>query len=112
MNNFMNLTITDIQLYAFDLFIIITYIVYVATLLGITKTRPQYLSELDNYVKIYIALFLIWRFNMFRKIEFTELDRKIVFSSALFLLATTAVNNILITYLNQIKQFFKTNFLE
>jgi hypothetical protein len=109
MKKLINLTITDIQLYAFDLFIILTYIVYVATLLGITKTAPQYLSELDKYVKIYIALFLIWRFNMFRKIEFTELDRKIIFSAALFLLATTVVNNILVTYLTQIKLFFKTH---
>jgi len=108
MKNFFNkLTITDIQLYAFDLFIILTYFVYVATLLGLSTTKPQYLYDLDKYVKIYIALFLIWRFNMFRKIEFTELDRKIVFSAALFLLATTAVNNILVTYLTQIKQFFK-----
>jgi len=110
MKNFMNITATDIQLYAFDSFVILTYSAYVLTLLGITNSAPQYLSELDNYVKIYIALFLIWRFNMFRKIEFTELDRKIVFSAALFLLATTAVNNILISYLQQIKQFFKTQF--
>lgn len=109
-NFFNNLSITDIQLYAFDLFVVITYAVYGFTLLGISKTAPQYLNELDNYVKIYIALFLLWRFNMFRKIEFTELDRRIVFSAALFLLATTAVNNILINYLNQIKVFFKTQF--
>lgn len=108
MKNFLNkLTITDIQLYAFNAFIILSYMVYVTTLLGITTIKPEYLSELASYIKIYIALYLIWRFNMFRKIEFTELDRKIVFSSALFLLATTAINNILIAYLNEIKQFFK-----
>jgi hypothetical protein len=46
------------------------------------------------------------RFNPFRKVEFTELDRKIVFSAAIFIFTTTAINSLLITYLKKIKGYF------
>jgi len=65
---------------------------------------PVYLSNLDYYVRIYICLFLIWRFNPLRtKYEFTDLDRKIAFSAGVFILTTTALNQ----YLETIKSFFK-----
>ena len=66
--------------------------------IGISKTAPMYLDDFDYYVKIYISLFLLWRFNMFRKIEFNELDRKIAFSAGLFLFTSTAVYTILTGY--------------
>jgi hypothetical protein len=40
---------------------------------------------------------------MFRKIKFTELDRKIVFSAGVFLFTTTALNQVLTQYLDPIK---------
>jgi hypothetical protein len=43
-------------------------------------------------MKYYVTGFLLIRFNPFVKTDFTEFDRRIVFSSALFLLATTAFN--------------------
>ena len=46
------------------------------------------------------------RFNPFRKVEFTELDRKIVFSAAIFIFTTTAINSLLVTYLKKIKGYF------
>jgi hypothetical protein len=49
---------------------------------------------------------LLLRFNPFRKVEFTELDRKIVFSAAIFIFTTTAINSLLITYLKKIKAYF------
>jgi len=48
---------------------------------------------------------LIIRFNPFQKIEFTDLDRKVAFSSGLFLLSTTIINQILITYLTNINSY-------
>ena len=54
---------------------------------------------------MYISGFLLLRFNPFRKVEFTELDRKIVFSSAIFIFTTTAINSLLIAYLKKTKIF-------
>jgi len=90
--------LTSYQNDAFTIFIISTYLVYILSAIGITKTAPTYLDDFDYYVKIYISLFLLWRFNMFRKIEFNELDRKIAFSAGLFLFTSTAVYNILTDY--------------
>ena len=90
--------LTSFQNNAFTLIIIATYLIYILSAIGITKAAPTYLDDFDYYVKIYISLFLLWRFNMFRKIEFNELDRKIAFSAGLFLFTSTAVYNILTDY--------------
>uniref|UniRef100_A0A6C0HDD4 Uncharacterized protein n=1 Tax=viral metagenome TaxID=1070528 RepID=A0A6C0HDD4_9ZZZZ len=90
--------LTSFQNNAFTLIIIATYLIYFLSAIGISKTAPMYLDDFDYYVKIYISLFLLWRFNMFRKIEFNELDRKIAFSAGLFLFTSTAVYTILTGY--------------
>jgi hypothetical protein len=92
-----------VQDFWFNVFIIITYLLYILFAVGIFKSAPQYLEKLDYYVKIYISLFLLWRFNPFRKIIFTNLDRKIAFSAGIFLFTTSAVNQILTTYLMDAK---------
>jgi hypothetical protein len=51
-------------------------------------------------------LFLIIRFNPFRKVQFTELDGRIAFSAGVFLLATTAIDTVVKTYLGRAKQLF------
>lgn len=81
-------------------FIYISYILLILSALGLSSSAPSYLETLDYYIKIYICLFLIWRFNPLRgNYEFTDLDRKIAFSAGLFILTTSALN----TYLNDIK---------
>jgi hypothetical protein len=97
--------IHKIQEKIFTFVIIINYILYFAIILGVSINAPDYLSSLDYYVKIYISGFLLLRFNPFRKVEFTDLDRKIVFSSAIFIFTTTAINSLLITYLKKTKTF-------
>ena len=63
-----------------------------------------YLDTMDYYIRIYICLFLMWRFNPLReKPEFTELDRKIAFSAGAFILTTTALNQYLVKFKEIIK---------
>jgi cytochrome c biogenesis protein CcdA len=86
----------------FTVFIFTTYILLILSAFGLSSSAPQYLHYLDYYVSIYICLFLIWRFNPLRsKYEFTELDRKIAFTSGLFIFTTTALNK----YLLDIKHY-------
>ena len=76
--------------------IIIINILVLLTVLGISKTAPTYLDTIEFYIKIYVCLFLIWRFNPFRKIKkFTNLDKKIAFSSGMIILTTSVLTNIL-----------------
>jgi hypothetical protein len=74
--------------------------------LGLSTNAPQYLDDLQYYVKMYVSLFLIIRFNPFRKVQFTELDGRIAFSAGVFLLATTAIDTVVKTYLGRAKQLF------
>ena len=97
--------IHKIQEKIFNIVIVTNYILYFAIILGISINAPTYLASLDYYVKMYVSLFLLLRFNPFRKVEFTELDRKIVFSSAIFIFTTTAINSLLIAYLKKTKTF-------
>ena len=88
-----------IQEHIFDFTFVIIYFLYFIISLGLSATAPKYLSFLDYYVKIYVSLFLIWRFNPYRHVKFTSLDKKIAFTSGLFVLfATTSINQVLINY--------------
>ena len=88
--------INSFQEKAFDTSIKITYFLIILTALGVSTTAPRYLDDLDYYVKIYVSLFLVWRFNPFRNItHFTKLDKKIAFSSGLFILTTTFLTSFL-----------------
>ena len=98
------------QSHAFDIIIVISYILYFLILFGVSTSAPNYLNTFDSYVKIYVSLFLLWRFNVFRKIKFTDLDRKIAFSAGVFLFTTTTLNQILIQYLGQVKTFLSKMF--
>jgi hypothetical protein len=92
----------------YNLFIFVTYLswfLYIVILLGLSINAPEYLYDLQYYVKLYVSLFLVLRFNPLRKVKFTELDKKIAFSAGLFLLATTAINEIFVSYLNNIKNY-------
>jgi len=98
----------NIQNYLFNIIIIMSYILYFIIAIGLSANAPQYLETLQYWVKLYIGLFLIYRFNIFQTIHFNELDRKVAFSAGLFLLSTTIFNQILVYNLDKIKNIIKT----
>ncbi len=89
----------------FSLFTVITYILIVLSILNVYNAS-KYLNIIDYYVRIYVCLFLIYRFNPLRDkntvYKLTELDRKIAFSAGVFLITTTALN----TYIKYAKTQF------
>ena len=90
-----------IQYTSFTIFVYLTYFIYIAYAIGFSKNIPTFLIDLNYYVRVYICLFLIWRFHPFKSnYEFTDLDRRIAFSAGLFILTTTVVN----TYIAQIEK--------
>ena len=50
----------------FSLFIIISWTLIIISGLGLSQLAPQFLEQLDYYIRIYICLFLMWRFHPFR----------------------------------------------
>jgi hypothetical protein len=85
-------TLNNIQLIVFNIIVFFSYFLLIVSSLGLSENALIYLNKLSYYIKIYVCLFLIWRFNPLRsKYEFTDLDRNIAFSAGVFILSTTAL---------------------
>ena len=63
-------------------------LLYFVILIGALRSAPQYLNILQFYFKLYIGVFLTWRFNPFRMTKFNAFDAKVAFNAGIvFLLA-------------------------
>lgn len=76
----------------FNIALYSSYVLYIIAYLQIGTYNPKYLDTLQEFMKYYVTIFLLVRFNPLVKSQFNEFDRKVVFSSAVFLLATTIFN--------------------
>jgi hypothetical protein len=94
----------------FDYAIYLIYFLYFAIYLGLFAGAPQYLKSLNTLIKIYISLFLIFRFNPWREVKFTQLDKKITYNAAIYLLTTTLLTEFTIAYIDEIKNFVNNKF--
>lgn len=77
----------------FESALYLSYILYFIAYFNIGIYTPEYLTTLQMVMKYYVIMFLLIRFNPIVSTKFTEFDRKVVFSSAIFLLTTTAFND-------------------
>lgn len=83
----------------------ITKVSFVLFIIGFFQTKNDYLVQFNFIVKLMLALFLVYRFNNYRKnkIEFTELDRKVCYSSGIFIILVSffdLINNYIDTIRN------------
>lgn len=97
--------IYEINTIIFNLFVLI---VWVLVILSFTKTydmAPKYLEMISSYIRFYVCLFLLVKFNPFYTFGlsgFTELDKRIVYSSALIILTTDT------DFLDRLKKYTRT----
>lgn len=77
----------------FESALYLSYILYFIAYFNIGIYTPEYLTVLQSIMKYYVIMFLLIRFNPFVVTNFTDFDRQVVFSSAIFLLTTTAFND-------------------
>jgi hypothetical protein len=94
-----DILIDNKKIYAFEtqflhLFGLLTKLTMVLFLIGFFQTKPSWFLEFNFGVKVILALFLIYRFNSYRKqkIEFTELDRKVCYSAGIYILLISFVD--------------------
>lgn len=87
--------------YVFDMSVLFLHVAYISAAFGILENEPEYLRAIDYWVKVFMALFLLWRFNPWSRITFSDFDRRVVFSSGMFLFTVTIVNNYLISYVEK-----------
>ena len=93
----------------FDYVIFFSYFLYIAIFLGIFSNAPKYLKSLSIAIRIYVSLFLIWKFNPWNNSAFTKFDKKLIYNTAIYLLTTTVLTDFTITYLTQIQTYIKSN---
>ena len=74
--------------------------------MGLYDTAPQYILYIDIALKLFVGMFLIFRFNPLVKIQFTNFDKQIIFSAGIFLLLSTTITTFI---LNKIQYTIKQN---
>lgn len=87
----------------YDYLLYTFYALYILVVLNLTyfNSVTKYLPTIQSALKYFVILFLIIRFNPYSNTKVTEFDKKIIFSSSLFLLSTTTFTDLLLTYFNK-----------
>jgi hypothetical protein len=97
----------DYKTNLYSIIVYTNYLLYFLVFLGLFSWAPSYLNVLQFFTQLGISLFLLYRFNPYHKVHFNELDQKIVFSAGFFILTTVSLNQLAVTYLNDIKRIIK-----
>lgn len=90
----------------FNLIILFSYVGLFSSYFGLSLIAPQYLNLFETYMKLYICVSLLIRFNPFRKKSLNSLDRKIGFSAGFLLLSTTLLNSYKIKVIHFMETYF------
>jgi hypothetical protein len=74
--------------YFIDYFDILTFIIIILFIIGVFTKQPSTFLFVNFFIKILLALYLIYRFNAYRKnkIIFTDLDKKICYSAGVYII--------------------------
>ena len=81
-----------------------TKIMFFLFIVGVLNDKIIFLLEINFIIKIIIASYLVYRFNSYSKdkLKFTEFDRKLVYSSGLYILFLS-FTDILVLYTTKIR---------
>ena len=81
-----------------------SYVVLALAAMGAAFVKPDYISTIESVLQIYVALFLILRFNPITRdrVKFVAFDARVSFSAGVFLFISTALFGILARVLKKI----------
>jgi hypothetical protein len=77
-----------------DIMFIVMYGLYIAIAFGVYLVSPSYITLIHDAIKVYVCLFLIYRFNPFSNVKCNHLDKRVAFTAGFFLLSTTIFDKI------------------
>jgi hypothetical protein len=83
----------------------ISNIVIILFIVGFFSNEPSVFLTINFFIKILFSLFLIYRFNSYRKnkIQFTDLDRKICYSAGVYIFTFSFID-VIQTYVERLRQ--------
>jgi len=67
------------------------YLLYGIIFLGLWSSAPDYLEDLNYYLKVFVGIVLTYIFNPFYKQEFHSIHGNIAFSAGLLILTSTSL---------------------
>lgn len=73
----------------------IILILYITIYIGLLSVELSYVRILTKWFNTSVCLFLMYKFNPFRKHAFNENDGKIIFASALFMLTNLGITEVI-----------------
>jgi hypothetical protein len=80
----------DYNYIIFYTLIVLLYLCYFAVFVNLQHNQyEQYRESIKTFTQIYIGLYLLIHFRPFHKTKLTELDREIIFNSAILLITTS-----------------------
>jgi len=82
-----------------NIYQILTYVsfaLYIISAIGVYDTAPQYILYIDIALKLFIGLFLIFRFNPLVKIQINDFDKQIIFSAGIFILLSSTITSFML----------------
>ena len=82
--------ITRMQTFAFEYATALSFILYTLALMGVSVVAPKYLDGLLYFIRLYVGMFLLYRFNPYRTVRMTSLDRTIAYNAG-FILVTADI---------------------
>lgn len=68
-----------------------SYVLVAIAITGVVHLDPAYLDTIETFIKFYVSIFLMARFNPLVRTKFTPFDAMIAWSAGLFLFVTTSV---------------------
>ena len=98
----------NISFYFIHYFGILTKVITVLFIIGYFANKPSIFLSINFVVKVCISLFLIYRFNKYRKnkLIFTELDRKVCYSAGIYILFVSFLD-VIQNYTDKIRGFIQ-----
>ena len=96
---------------AFHWFDIITLSMAFIFMYGLIQNAPLIFIQVNFLIKVFIAMYLMYRFNDFRRITtITLLDQKICSSAGVYLFIFSFAD-VITAYFNKIRDYIKTNLI-
>ena len=68
--------------------------------IGAVYINPELVELISNTVRLFVCLFLLFRFHPFKKYTLHKYDGDVIFTAALFLLTNEIIEKYILTYKN------------
>lgn len=68
--------------------------------IGAVYINPELVELISNTVRLFVCLFLLFRFHPFKKYTLHKYDGDVIFTAALFLLTNEVIEKYILTYKN------------